>query len=80
MKRGDYKKEITDKYLNDKTFKSKFMQRLNVLQDKVSSSTPNEKAEKSLIQKSIFNGKLMNFDKAVLQKQPIGKVQFLFTG
>ena len=77
---GDYKKEITDKYMNDKAFKSKFMQRLNLLQDEASSSTPKDlefkiEAEKSLIKKSIFNGKMMKFDKAVPQKQPIGKLE-----
>ena len=66
--------------MNDKAFKSKFMQRLNVLYEEASSSTPKDfefkiKIEKSLIKKSIFNGKLMNFDKAVPQEQPIGKLE-----
>ena len=73
---GDYKKEITEKYLNNKEFKSKFTQRLNVLQSEAAkcsnaSSSSNSleefefkiKAEKNLLHKSIFDGKFMKFDK-----------------
>jgi hypothetical protein len=76
----DYKKEITDKYMNDKAFKSKFLQRLNLLQEEAISSTPKDlefkiEVEKRFIKKSISNGKMMNFDKALPQEQPIGKLE-----
>ena len=77
---GDYKKEITDKYMNDKAFKSKFMQRLNLLQEEALSSTLKDlefkiEVEKRFIQSSIFNGKMMKFDKALPQNQPIGMLE-----
>jgi hypothetical protein len=74
---GDYKKEITEKYLNNKELKSKLTQRLNNLQNapatvaSASFSSSNKledldfklKYEKNLIQKSIFDGAFMKFEK-----------------
>ncbi len=84
---GDYKKEATEKYLSNKEFKPKFMQRLNKLQSESADAASQNveslefkiKFEKNLLQKSIFDGKFMKFDKiepkTVNDKQLIGNLE-----
>jgi hypothetical protein len=84
---GNYKKEVTEKYLSNKEFKPKFMQRLNKLQSESADASPENleslefkiKFEKNLLQKSIFDGKFMKFDKiepnTILDKQLIGNLE-----
>ena len=85
---GDYKKETTEKYLDNKEFKPKFMQRLNKLQSECAAEASSQnveslefkiKFEKNLLQKSIFDGKFMKFDKiepkTVVEKTLIGNLE-----